>query len=584
MNCIALVIGIDHYNDVVNYPELHTAVSDAEAVAMVLHELKFEVDTVLDEDDLVTLTYYGNFIDKLSKNKYDVAVFYFAGHGKQLNLKDCIVFKEAVDPNIGSGMPAKKSAKEVNEISQDMNTAGNQMNIIIIDACRTQRGRGISTSSSIDSKIHIPFQTFIAYSTSAGATASDGKVGGHSPFASALLNHIKEEKLPVEQLFKKVRQDMNKDGLTQLSWDYSCLINEFCFNHGQTGKFYGKPYEKSAYVMTRYVSPNNDAAKTIRFLTKHNDQTEKIAIDILKLKWLSFTDNDLFVIGRLILKNANRNSGECAELLLKVHLIRVYNRVGVNHLLRGMYYEAYFDENGEVRQRMNVTNSSLYALARLDLLIRNSDAIDFIRAELGGNIEKFFYVVGDKNDSFARIETKESDYYYQGGDLLEIENIFVEGYDGTEEVRYKRTIFSVEYLKKTLVEAFQIPPQLLSWNLKKVSDKTFFTPYRIRKLHESLLNSLINNNPSEVSVLSSNSYVESVEDVIIYKIVPTENGISVEGECDVEVHMEYDREVMKSMMMPCSFTVEMEETNDRTFEMVDGSGFFKVDTSTYMSN
>lgn len=38
MKCIALVVGIDHYNDVDNYPELHTAVSDANAVAEVLHE------------------------------------------------------------------------------------------------------------------------------------------------------------------------------------------------------------------------------------------------------------------------------------------------------------------------------------------------------------------------------------------------------------------------------------------------------------------------------------------------------------------------------------------------------------------
>lgn len=581
MKSIALIIGVDHYKDIANYPELHTAVRDAEAVAEVLRELKFEVETALDEDDLVTLTYYGDFIGKLSANKYDVAVFYFAGHGKLLNLKDCIVFKEAVDPNIGSGMPAKKSAKEVNEISQEMNAAGDQMNIIIIDACRTQRGRGISSSSSIESKINIPFQTFIAYSTSVGTTASDGKAGGHSPFASALLDHIKEEKLPVEQLFKKVRQDMNKDGLAQLSWDYSCLINEFCFNHGQAGKFYGRPYDRGAYVPASYVGSNDDAANTIGLLVKHDAQDNKNAIDILMLKWRSFTDNDLFVIGRMILRNANSDVEESKELLLKPHVIRIYNRQGENHLLRGIYYEAYFDENGEVRQRMNVTSSSLYALARLDLLVRNSDAVDFIRSELGGNIENFFYVVGDKQNSYVRIETKQSDYYYQDANLLEIESIDVEGYDGTKDVIYKRTVFSAEYLKKILVETFQIPPQLFSWNLKKVSETTLFTPFKIRKLQESLLNSLINNNPSEVSALSSNSYVESVGDVSIYKIMVTEDGIAVEGECDVEVHMEYDREEMVPMLMPCTFTVEMERNNDGEFEMVDGGGVFKVDTSSY---
>lgn len=148
-------------------------------------------------------------------------------------------------------------------------------------------------------------------------------------------------------------------------------------------------------------------------------------------KWQSFNDSDLFVIGRMILRNAN------------------------------------FDENGEVRQRMNVTSSSLYALARLDLLIRNRDAVEFMWTELGDNMENFCYVVGDKHDSNVRIETKESDYYYQGCELIEIESIYVEGAESTKDVAYKKTVFNAEYLRMALVSTFQIPPQLFSWNLKR---------------------------------------------------------------------------------------------------------------------
>lgn len=35
------------------------------------------------------------------------------------------------------------------------------------------------------------------------------------------------------------------------------------------------------------------------------------------------------------------------------------------------------------------------------------------------------------------------------------------------------------------------------------------------------------------------------------------------------------------MLMPCSFTVEMEENSDGVFVMVGNSGLFKVDTSAY---
>ena len=184
-------------------------------------------------------------------------------------------------------------------------------------------------------------------------------------------------------------------------------------------------------------------------------------------------------------------------------------------------------------------------------------------------------------DLYIRIETKESDYYYQGGELLEIESLYVEGAESTKNVAWKKPVFNAENLRKTLIDTFQIPPQLFSWNLKNMGETELFTPYKIRYLQESLFDCLINNNPSEVSALSSNSYVESVLDVTINKIMPTEDGISVEGVCDVEIHIEFDREDMEPMMMPCSFTVEMEENNDGVFVVVGNSGVFKVDTSAY---
>lgn len=56
-----------------------------------------------------------------------------------------------------------------------MNGAGNQMNILILDACRNEtRGTVLKQETSFK----VPFQTFIAYSTTAGCTASDGLAGG----------------------------------------------------------------------------------------------------------------------------------------------------------------------------------------------------------------------------------------------------------------------------------------------------------------------------------------------------------------------------------------------------------------------
>jgi len=81
MKCTALVIGIDDYE---HYDKLHSAVKDAEDISNALKELKYEVELVKDCDYSEAHTKLYEFEDKLVGN-YDVAVFYYAGHGRMIN-------------------------------------------------------------------------------------------------------------------------------------------------------------------------------------------------------------------------------------------------------------------------------------------------------------------------------------------------------------------------------------------------------------------------------------------------------------------------------------------------------------------
>src|SRR5262249_37444338 len=78
--------------------------------------------------------------------------------------------------------------------------------------------------------------TFVAFSTSPGATASDGG-GDNSPYAAALLKLIPEPGLAVEQVFKRVRMSVhNATSGVQTPWETSSLTTNFVFVEGAPGE------------------------------------------------------------------------------------------------------------------------------------------------------------------------------------------------------------------------------------------------------------------------------------------------------------------------------------------------------------
>ena len=72
--------------------------------------------------------------------------------------------------------------------------------------------------------------TFLSFSTSPGAVAEDG-TGSNSPYTSALLAAGKEQGIPIEETFKRVRLAVNKvtEG-RQTPWDSSSLTEDFRFS------------------------------------------------------------------------------------------------------------------------------------------------------------------------------------------------------------------------------------------------------------------------------------------------------------------------------------------------------------------
>ena len=115
-----------------------------------------------------------------------------------------------------------------------MDSAGNRLNIIILDACRNNPYAGSfrSTTRGLAIVEKSPKDTLIAYSTSPNQVAIDGS-GRNSPYTKALLDNMTIPGMPIEQVFKKVRNSLDKvTGGKQVPWYISSLGRDFYFMTG----------------------------------------------------------------------------------------------------------------------------------------------------------------------------------------------------------------------------------------------------------------------------------------------------------------------------------------------------------------
>jgi hypothetical protein len=201
---VALVIGNANYEE----GALSNPVNDATDMAKALRELGFEV-TLWQNQDLRSME---NEIAVFSQQlrKGGVGVFYYAGHGVQVQGKNYLI-------PIGESLDYEESTPHrtlsLNEVVDLMEGAKTQVNIIIIDACRNnpwyRRWYRATSSNGLAAVGNPPRGTIIAYATKQGSVAADGIGQRNSPFTSALLQYIQTPNLDVQIMFRRVSDSVN---------------------------------------------------------------------------------------------------------------------------------------------------------------------------------------------------------------------------------------------------------------------------------------------------------------------------------------------------------------------------------------
>jgi hypothetical protein len=218
---VALVIGNASYSSV---PKLINPTNDAREVTRALQATGFEVIRLENADLRQMQDAVRSFGNRLGKN--DVGLFYFSGHGVQVKGKNYLI---PVRENIKQSFEVPSGAIDADLVLATMENAKNNLNIMILDACRSpfpgearSLSRGLATLDAAKG-------TLIAYATAPGKEALDGQ-GSNSPYTKHLVRALQQKGLPIEQVFKQVRIAVVEETKgNQVPWENSSIMGDFYF-------------------------------------------------------------------------------------------------------------------------------------------------------------------------------------------------------------------------------------------------------------------------------------------------------------------------------------------------------------------
>ena len=136
-------------------------------------------------------------------------VFYYSGHAFQMSGANYLV---PVSAKLDSREGAKKEAWALDGIIARLQSR-NRQTLLFLDACRNDplpaavRGSGAAADGL--ARVQAGVGTFVAFSTAPGDVTVDGVAEAkHSPFTSALLDHIEEPGISISDMMIEVRNEV----------------------------------------------------------------------------------------------------------------------------------------------------------------------------------------------------------------------------------------------------------------------------------------------------------------------------------------------------------------------------------------
>ncbi|MGK7870452.1 caspase family protein [Falsiroseomonas sp. E2-1-a20] len=231
---VALVVGNGSYAAAAR---LENPAHDASGMAAALRRLGFSVDLVTDATRARLEQALGRF--GRAAEGADIALLFFAGHGLQLGGENWLV---PTDARLADAREVAFELVGLDTVLRQMDRA--RTRIVILDACRDNplavQMRGLGGTRSLGRGL-APVQaqdvgTLIAFSTSPGAVAEDGRTG-NSPFTAALLRHIEQPGVDLQITLRRVRSEVRQATAgRQTPWENSSLLEPVVLRAAAPGR------------------------------------------------------------------------------------------------------------------------------------------------------------------------------------------------------------------------------------------------------------------------------------------------------------------------------------------------------------
>lgn len=203
----AFVAGIDRYATV---QSLKTAVADSAAMASKLEGLGFKVTRLKDATQAEFDAGWAEFVGSLKP--HDDVVFYFGGHGIQVDGANYLLPRNAVGIDAGQSGVIERSI-DFTQLVEAIQARQPRVAVLVLDACRNDpfKSKGQAKAKWLQSKglarLETIYNTFIMYSAGANEEAIDEPPAGgtNSIYVHHLLPLIGKSDLSMVDVAKRVQ-------------------------------------------------------------------------------------------------------------------------------------------------------------------------------------------------------------------------------------------------------------------------------------------------------------------------------------------------------------------------------------------
>jgi hypothetical protein len=225
---VALVIGNSAYQDA----PLVNPVNDARAVGSLLDQAGFTVTSQLNSKRVEMLDAIERFTAAAKRPETKLVVFYYAGHGAQLDWRNYLL---PVDAVAQTAAELRQSCVDLNQWMAQLGNFKDKTFVIMLDACRNNPfGRSYQPEQKGLSQFDAPVGSLLAYATSPGNVASDG-TGQNGLYTENLVRELSIRGTRIEDALKRVRLNVRLSSKgAQIPWETTSLEGDvFIFNDGQ---------------------------------------------------------------------------------------------------------------------------------------------------------------------------------------------------------------------------------------------------------------------------------------------------------------------------------------------------------------